>query len=179
MKNNKKRRKTCFTIAARRALQSRRLNGNLLQVAWVYFAHLLSLPSLFRFPELPSRGKNLDTLYISDYERGYATTSIAGEARPPAGPTIRKLLRDLRRPSRSRVAAIELATRIDDSALREWVGDKIQNDKTSLMAIASRPGLSDEAILATWNLLMDQDRAHLRERADDETSTFENRRKWV
>lgn len=150
MKNSKRRQKSCAEIAMARARQARRQKKNPMLIGWIFITALLSLRTPVMLPVTPHR-TDADTDWpISDYERGYSTLPKPRRERYSEQPTLKRLMRDLRRPAARNDATQFLLARIDDIGLRGWVIEQIREDQINRLAIHVHPGLPDAAVIASW-----------------------------
>jgi len=156
MEKRKRRQKSCVEIAVTRVRQARRRKMNLILIAWAFVAALLSPRSTIeRQHSGLSQNDAADDWPISDYERGYSTSPKLRRERYSEQPSIKRLMRDLRRPAARENAMQFLLARIDDVALRGWVIEQIREDQINRLAIHVHPGLPDTAVIASWRAELD------------------------
>ena len=155
MEMKKRRQKSCIEIALARARQARRQKKYPIQVGWVFIAALLSLRTSVMPPATPYRAAADNDWPISDYERGYSTSPKPRRERYNTQPSMKRLMRDLRRPAARDVATQFLLSRIDDVALRSWVTEQIREGRINRLAIHVRPGLPDNTVIASWQAEFD------------------------
>lgn len=93
----------------------------------------------------PPRGPN-------EYERG---EFFRPRPKPPGGryasrPSLRRLMRDLRRPAARQDALEALLAIVSDPETRSWIVERIDDDEVNRISIFVRPGMSEEAVFAAW-----------------------------
>ena len=158
METKKRRQKSCAEIALIRARQARRQKKNPILVGWIFIAALLATRSTSVIqPARPCYSDADNDWPISDYERGYSTSPKPRRERYSEQPSMKRLMRDLRRPAAREDAMQFLLARIDDIALRRWVIEQIREDRINRLAVHVRPGLSDTAVIASWWAELDTD----------------------
>ncbi|SFJ47499.1 hypothetical protein SAMN03080618_03093 [Aquamicrobium aerolatum DSM 21857] len=74
--------------------------------------------------------------------------SRAGRSR--SRPSFTQLMADLRRPAARKDAAVALMSRIADPVVRQWVAEQIAKGEINRLSIWTRPGRSEETIMAAW-----------------------------
>lgn len=167
MKGKSRRRgRSCWEAARSRARQARRKGMSPFLVALAFVLAFLSLSSSRR--HLGSG----DDWPITDYERGVSRPlkrqrDGAGSDRYIARPTMRRLMRDLRRPAARAHAEQALLARLPDDDLREWVSYQIGKDRISRLSVYAREGLRDGAVVDAWRAELDAERAAKAEAADE------------
>ncbi|SBW14880.1 putative membrane protein [Brucella sp. 10RB9215] len=170
MQKRKQRKKHCGEIAMARARQARRQKKNPMLIGWIFITALLSLRTPAMLPVTPHR-TNADTDWpISDYERGYSTLPKPCRERYSEQPTLKRLMRDLRRPAACDDATQFLLARIDDVDLRGWIIEQIREDRINRLAIHVRPGLNDAAVLKSWQAELDAENTAI-DKAVNDTAT--------
>lgn len=160
MKKKKRRQKSCGEIAMARARQARRQKKHPIMIGWVFITALLSLRSTpVMLPVTPSRSDADNEWPISDYERGFSTAPKQPRERYSEQPTLKRLMRDLRRPAARDDAVQFLLSRIDAVALRGWVIEQIREDRINRLAVHVRPGLHDVDVLKSWQAELEAENA--------------------
>lgn len=167
MKKRKRHQKSCAQIALTRARQARRQKKHPILIGWAFIAALLSLRTPVIQPATPRRSEADNDWPISDYERGYSTSPKPHRERYNAQPSMKRLMRDLRRPAAREDAVQFLLARIDDIGLRGWVIEQIREDRINRLAIHVHPSLPDTAIIASWQAELTADNAANNEAVDD------------
>ncbi len=150
MKKKKRRQKSCGEIAMARARQARLQKKHPIVIGWVFITALLSIRSPVLFPAALLRNDTDNDWPISDYERGYSTLPKPRRERYSEQPTLKRLMRDLRRPAACDDATQFLLARIDDVSLRGWIIEQIREDRINRLAIHVRPGLNDAVVIMSW-----------------------------
>ncbi|MBA8820901.1 hypothetical protein BRY73_22480 [Ochrobactrum sp. P6BS-III] len=150
MEKRKRSQKSCAEIALVRARQARRQNRHPVVVGWVFIAALLSIRTPVMLPATPYPSEAENDWPISDYERGYSTSPKPRRERYNTQPSMKRLMRDLRRPAAREDAMQFLLARIDNVGLRGWVIKQIREDQINRLSIHVHPGLPDTAIIASW-----------------------------
>lgn len=145
MEKRKRCQKSCWEIALVRARQARHQKKNPILIGWIFIAALLSL----RMPVMQQSDADNDWP-ISDYERGYTTSPKPRRERYSEQPSMKRLMRDLRRPAAREDATQLLLARIDDVALRGWIIEQIREDRINRLAVHIRTGLHDNLIISSW-----------------------------
>ncbi len=145
MESRKRRQKSCREIALARARQTQRQKKHPILIGWAFIAALLSL----RMPVMQQSDADNDWP-ISDYERGYTTSPKPRRERYSEQPTLKRLMRDLRRPAAQEDAMQFLLARIDDVALRDWIIEQICEGQINRLAIHVHPNLPDPIVVASW-----------------------------
>lgn len=154
MEKRRRPQKSCMGIAQARARLAKRQKKHPILICWIFIAALLSIRAPAILVPTP-RGLESDYDWpISDYERGYSTKPKPRE-RYIVQPTLKRLIRDLRRPAAREDALQCLLSRIDDIALRGWVIEQIREDRINRLAINVRSGLPDTAVVASWQAELD------------------------
>lgn len=92
---------------------------------------------------------------ISDYERGFSTSLRPHRQRYSEQPSMKCLMRDLRRPAARDDATQFLLACIDDVVLREWVLEKIRENRISRLTASARLGSTPGAVIRLWQDEMD------------------------
>lgn len=159
METKKRRQKSCAEIALTRAHQARRQKKHPVLIGWIFIAALLSVRTPVMRPATSCRCEVDNDWPISDYERGYTTSPKPRRERYNTQPSMKRLMRDLRRPAARDDATQFLLARIDDIALRGWIIEQIREEQINRLAIHVRPGLHDAAIIASWQAKFDADNA--------------------
>lgn len=154
METKTRRQKSCAEIALTRTRQARRQKKHSLMVGWIFVATLLTIRSSNTLLAKPCVVVG-DDWPISDYERGYSTTPKQPRERYNEQPSMKRLVRDLRRPAAREDAVQFLLARIDDVALRGWVINQIREDRINRLAIHVRSGLHDATVIASWQAELD------------------------
>ncbi len=155
MEKRKRRQKSCVEITVTRARQARRRKKHPILIGWVFIAALLSIRSSISSPAMLPLDDSSHDWPISDYERGYSTSPKPRRERYIEQPTMKRLMRDLRRPAAREDATQYLLARIDDIALRGWIIEKIREDQINQLAIHVHAGLPDTAVIASWQAELD------------------------
>lgn len=150
MEKRKRRQKSCWKTALVRARQARRQKKHPVLIGWVFIAALLSIRTPDILPARPQQSDTDNDWPISDYERGFSTTQKQPRERYNEQPSMKRLMRDLRRAAAREDATQLLLARIDDVALRGWIIEQIREDRINRLAIHVRPHLSNRAIIAAW-----------------------------
>lgn len=150
MEKRKQRQKSCLEIALVRARQARRQKKHPVIIGWIFIAALLSIRTSDTLPAKQSYSVADNEWLISDYERGYSTAPKPSHERYGVQPTLKRLMRDLRRPAARDDAMQFLLARIDDIALRGWIIEQISEDRINRLAIHVHPNLPDSVIVASW-----------------------------
>jgi hypothetical protein len=150
MEKRKRRQKSCWKIALVRARQARRQKKHPVLIGWVFIAALLSIRTPDILPARPQQSDTDNDWPISDYERGFSTTQKQPRERYSEQPSMKRLMRDLRRAAAREDATQLLLARIDDAALRGWIIEQIREGQINRLAIHVRPGLHDRSIIALW-----------------------------
>ncbi|TWH04019.1 hypothetical protein L614_001000000430 [Ochrobactrum sp. J50] len=166
MKKEKRRQKSCSDIARARARQARHQKKNPLVVGWIFIAALLSIRTGNPLPAVPHHDAG-DDWPISDYERGFSLSQKPRRERYSEQPTMKRLMRDLRRPAAREDAMQFLLARIDDVALRGWVIEQIREDRINRLAIHVHPGLHDATVISSWQDELDAENIAADEAIDD------------
>ncbi|WP_176036079.1 hypothetical protein [Brucella tritici] len=177
MKKTKRPQKSCAEIALTRARQARRQKKHPLLIGWIFIAALLSIRTPVMRPATPQQSDTDTDWPISDYERGYSTSPKPHRERYNTQPSIKRLMRDLRRPAAREDAMQFLLARIDDVGLRWWVIEQIREEKFNRLAVHVRPGLEDHAIIALWQSELNADNTIEADAMDDATAQAELMRK--
>lgn len=176
MEKRKRRQKRCGEIAFLRARQARRQKKHPIQIGWAFIAALLSLCTPVMKPATPLRSDADNDWPISDYERGYIISPSPHRERYSEQPSMKRLMRDLRRPAARENAMQFLLARIDDVALRGWVIEQIREDRINRLAIYVRPGLSDIAVILLWMAELDAENTTNDEAINDALQTHQTPR---
>ena len=150
MEKKKRRQKSCGEIALVRARQARRQNRHPVVVGWVFIAALLSIRTPVMLPATPYPSEADNDWPISDYERGYSTSPKPRRERYNTQPSMKRLMRDLRRPAARDAATQFLLASVDDVGLRGWIIEQIREDRVNRLAIHVHPGMPDAVIIASW-----------------------------
>ncbi|MDR2310455.1 MAG: hypothetical protein LBE54_05635 [Brucellaceae bacterium] len=150
MKKEKRHQKSCAEIALTRARQARRQKKHPILIGWAFIAALLSNRSSNSSQNMSCIDVIDHDWPISDYERGYSACPKFRCERYSEQPTLKRLIRDLRRPAAREDAMQFLLARIDDIALRGWIIEQINQDQINRLAIHVRPSLHDSSIIASW-----------------------------
>lgn len=180
MEKKKLPRKSCVEIALTRARQARRRKMNPILIAWVFVAALLSPHSTVARQHLSlTQNDAADDWPMSDYERGYSTSSKPRRERYSTQPSMKRLMRDLRRPAAREDVMQFLLARIDDVALRGWVIEQIREDRINRLAIHVHPGLHDAAVISSWQAELDAENVAADEAIDDTATQKELMRKMA
>ena len=155
MEKKKRRQKSCLEIALARARQARRQKKSPILIGWAFIAALLSIrrPVILQATQCHSVAD--DDWPISDYERGYLRSPKPSHERYNQQLSMKRLMRDLRRPAARDDATQFLLARIDDVGLRGWVIEQISQDQINRLAIHVRPNLPDTAVIASWQAVFD------------------------
>ncbi|QVQ36028.1 hypothetical protein KHQ08_12655 [Pseudochrobactrum algeriensis] len=158
MEKRKRRQKSCWEIALVRACQARRQKKHPILIGWAFIATLLSLRTLVMQPSMPQQSDVDNDWPISDYERGYTTSPKPRRERYSEQPSMKRLMRDLRRPSAREIAMQFLLARIDDVALRGWIIDQIHQERINRLAVHVRLGMHDAKVIASWQAECDAEK---------------------
>ncbi len=177
MEKRKRRQKSCVEIAVTRARQARRQKKHPVLIGWIFIAALLSIRSSISSPAVLPLDDSGHHWLISDYERGYSTSPKPRRERYIEQPTMKRLMRDLRRPAAREDAMQFLLARIDDVALRGWVIEQIREDRINRLAIHVHPGLHDAAVISSWQAELDAENIAADEAIDDTATQKELMRK--
>ncbi|MDH7784160.1 hypothetical protein QBD01_000160 [Ochrobactrum sp. 19YEA23] len=177
MESRKRRQKNCAEIALARARQARHLKMHPIWVGWVFLMALLSIRSPITLPAVPRREIAGDDWPISDYERGFSTSPKPRHGRYSKQPTLKRLMRDLRRPAAREDAMQFLLSRIDAVALRGWVIEQIREDHINRLAVHVRPGLQDADVLKSWQAELEAENAEADEAMSEAATQAELMRK--
>lgn len=153
-RHRRDRRKGCHAVAMHRVRMARRQGRGRLVVFLIFLWAILSGP--FPSPRPPSRAKD-EEWPITDYERGLGGDLLL-RPRPAASrteryrsrPSFARLMADLRRPAARKDAALVLLARITDPVARAWVAERIAKGEINRLSIWTRPGRSEETIMAAW-----------------------------
>ncbi|PQA72320.1 hypothetical protein [Brucella oryzae] len=172
MEKKKRRQKSCGEIALARARQARRQKKHPIQVGWTFIAALLSIRTPVTLPATPCRSAVDNDWPISDYERGYSTSRKLRLERYSEQPSMKRLMRDLRRPAAREDAMQFLLARIDDIDLRGWVIKQIRQDQINRLSTHVRPGLDDAFVIASWQVELDTENTVNNEVIDDTLRTL-------
>lgn len=179
MSKYKRKKKRCPEIALIRARQAQKIKGNCFLALLVAACCLLSIRPPMRFPSVPARkSPGIDLANAPTVSRE-VLRPVTNPRRSRVSPTLRMLVRDLRRPGRCESAAAELADRIEKPDLRDWVLRLIEEDEIYRLAIQAPSGSTDEAILRSWEAQMRRDTEHgptLADEASDLGAAFRPRR---
>lgn len=154
METKKRRQKSCAEIALTRTRQARRQKKHPVVVCWVFITALLSIRTPV-MPATPYPSEADNDWPISDYERGYSTSPKPHRERYNTQPSMKRLMRDLRRPAARDDATQFLLAGIDDVGLRGWIIEQIRQDQINRLAIHVHPGCQDAAIIAAWQAELD------------------------
>lgn len=173
-KTRRRKQRSCWEIACWHARQARRQGMNPVLVALVFLAALLSIMPPLSFPTTaPQRRRSCsgEDWPVTDYERGYPGPELKRKGhkgdRYGARPSMRRLMRDLRRPASRADAEQALLGRLSDADLRIWVSERIANDQINRLSIFVRPGSPDEAVIAGWRSELTADQAAEDEAAEE------------
>ncbi|MRN67701.1 hypothetical protein [Brucella sp. 10RB9213] len=177
MQKRKRRKRHCSEIALARARQARRQKKHPIVIGWVFITALLSIRSPISFPATSPRIDANNDWPISDYERGFSTTPKQPRERYSEQPTLKRLMRDLRRPAAREDAMQFLLTRIDNVALRGWVIEQIREEHINRLAVHVRPGLYDADVLKSWQAELDAENAAAGEAVNETSAQKELMRK--
>lgn len=164
MEKKKRRQKHCGEIALTRSRQARRQKKHPILVGWIFIATLLSIRPSNSSPAMPHVDTLADDWPISDYERGFSTSLKPHGQRYREQPSMKRLMRDLRRPAARDEATKFLLARIDDVALRGWVIEQIRSERINRLEVHVHHSLPDTAIIASWQAELDAENI-----ANDET----------
>ncbi|MBM7326590.1 hypothetical protein JS562_26375 [Agrobacterium sp. S2] len=167
MEKRKRRQKSCAEIALTRARQARLRKKHPVLIGWAFIAALLSIRSSISSPAVLPLDDSGHHWLISDYERGYSTSPKPRRERYIEQPTMKRLMRDLRRPAAREDAMQFLLARIDDVPLRRWVIEQIREDRINRLAIHVRPGRNDGAVIRAWQTELDAENVVADETSDD------------
>lgn len=180
MEKKKRRQKSCGEIALTRARQARRQKKHPIQVGWTFIAALLSIRTPVMRPVTPYRSDVDNERPISDYERGISTTPKQPRERYSEQPSMKRLMRDLRRPAAREDAMQVLLARIDDIGLRGWIIEQIHEDRINRLAMHVHPSFPDIIIIASWQAELDAENVANYEAINDalEESRPSNIRKY-
>jgi hypothetical protein len=170
-KETRRRERSCWQVARSRAQHTRRIGRNRFLAALVFVLVLMRIllsvpvpaPKRLR-PQKPGEWP------VTEYERGPAGPQRRHQPRRdryPARPSIRRLMRDLRRPAARADAERALLARLGDADLRGWVSDHIRKDRINRLSIYAREGIPEEAVVAAWRADLDAERAAKVEAADE------------
>lgn len=155
MEKRKRRQKSCWEIAFSRARQARRQKKHPILICWTFIAALISLRTLVMQPSTPQQSDANNDWPISDYERGYTTSPKPRRERYSEQPSMKRLMRDLRRPATREDAMQFLLAHIDNIALRGWIIEQVQEERINRLAIHVHPGLSDTVVISSWQAEFD------------------------
>lgn len=150
MEKRKRRQKSCWEIALTRARQARHQKKHPILIGWVFIAALLSFRTPVLQPATPQQSDADNDWPISDYERGYTTSPKPRRERYSEQRTLKRLMRDLRRPAAREDAMQFLLARIDDVALRGWVIEQIREGQINRLAVHVHPHLKEDAVITAW-----------------------------
>ncbi len=173
MKKKKQRQKHCGEIAMARARQARRQKKHPIVIVWVFITALLSIRSPISFPATSPRIDANNDWPISDYERGFSTTPKQPRERYSEQPTLKRLMRDLRRPAACDDATQFLLARINNVALRGWVIEQIREGRINRLAVHVRPGLQDVDVLKSWQAELEAENAAIDQAVNEAASQAE------
>lgn len=173
MGQKKRDQKNCWEIAVIRARQARRQKKHPILIGCAFIISLLPIRAYVMQPAVPHRPEADNEWPISDYERGYSTLLRPHGERYRGQPSLKRLMRDLRRPGARDYATKCLLDRIDDIALRGWIIRQIDEDHISRLATHVRPSLHDEVIIASWLAEMKADHRAEEEVIDDAATQAE------
>jgi hypothetical protein len=128
---------------------------------------LVALAFVFAFLPVPSSRRQPasgDDWPITDYERGVSgplkrAHDDVGRERYVSRPTMRRLVRDLRRPAARADARQALLARVPDGDLRAWVSIQIGKGRVNRLSVYAREGIRDEIVLAAWQAELDAEQA--------------------
>lgn len=157
MGKKKRNNKSCFKIAWLQARQAQRQTKHPVHIGWIFIVSLLSFRPSVMLPVIPNRKAN-DDWPISDYERGFSKPRWQLHERYIEQPTMKRLMRDLRRPAAREDATQCLLSRINDVDLRGWIIEQIHEDRINRLAVHVRPGLQDRSIIASWQAELDTEK---------------------
>lgn len=177
VKKNKRRQKSCGEIAMARARQAQRQKKHPIMIGWVFITALLSIRAPVMLPTTPQRSDADNEWRISDYERGFSTVPKQRRDRYSEQPTLKRLMRDLRRPAARDDATQFLLARIDGVDLRGWIIEQIREDHINRLAIHVRPGLPDTVVIASWQAELDAENATTDQAVNEAVSQAELMRK--
>ncbi len=155
METKKRRQKSCAQIARTRARQARRQKKHPIIIGWIFIAALLSIRTPVKLPATPHRSEANNEWPISDYERGYSTSPKPHRERYYEQPSMKRLMRDLRRPAAREDATQFLLARIDDVDLRGWVIEQIREGQINRLAIHVHESSTQNGILESWQIEME------------------------
>lgn len=145
------RRKRCIEIARIRARKARQNGACDLLVALAFIKAFLPVGRLSPFAmSSPPHGSGLKDKRTIDDKQSYSSSLGRFQNRYSAPPSIRRLMRDLRRPAARLDAENTLLSTLTDIDLRHWVGERIHNDEISRLSVFVRPGISDDSVIAAW-----------------------------
>lgn len=150
MEKRKRRQKSCWEIALTRARQARRQKKHPILIGWVFIAALLSIRTPVMMPAKPQQSKVDDDWPISDYERGVSTMPKRPRERYSEQPTLKRLMRDLRRPAAREDAMQFLLARIDDVTLRGWIIEQVHEGRINRLSVHVRLGVPDATVISSW-----------------------------
>lgn len=171
MEKRKRPQKSCWEIALARARQARRQKKHPILIGWVFIAALLSIRTPVMQPATPQQSDADNDWPISDYERGFCTSPKSHRQRYSEQPSMKRLIRDLRRPAARDDAKQFLLARIDDVALRGWIIEQIREDRINRLAIYVRSGLHDVTIIALWQAELDAEKIAIDEDINETLQT--------
>lgn len=146
----KRRQKSCWEIALIRARQVRLQKKYPILIGWAFILALLSIRTPVMQPATPQQSDADNDWPISDFERGFSTTPKQPRERYSEQPSMKRLMRDLRRPAAREDAMQILLARVDDVALRGWIIAQVCQDQINRLAVHVRSGLHDSLIIELW-----------------------------
>ncbi|MDM8345579.1 hypothetical protein P8H26_09255 [Pseudochrobactrum sp. sp1633] len=158
MEKKKRRQKSCWEIALARARLARCQKKHPILIGWAFIAALLSIRTPFMQPATPQQFDSDNGWSISDYERGFSTTPKQPRERYNEQPTLKRLMRDLRRPAAREDAKQFLLARIDDVGLRGWIIDQIHQERINRLAVHVRHGMHDAKVITSWQAEFDAEK---------------------
>lgn len=173
-KETRRGKRSCWQVARSRAQQVRRRGRNRLLVALAFVLALLWVPVSVPVPARNGgRRLSLGEWPVTEYERGPVGPERRRQPRRDryaSRPSIRRLMRDLRRPAARADAERVLLARLPDADLRAWASHHIRKDRINRLSIYAREGIPEEAVIAAWRADLDAERAAKVEAADEARS---------
>lgn len=166
-KETRRGKRSCWQVARSRAQQVRRRGRNRLLVALAFVLALLWVP--ISVPRNGGRRLSLGEWPVTEYERGPVGPQRRRQPRRDryaTRPSIRRLMRDLRRPAARAEAERVLLARLPDADLRAWASNHIRKDRINRLSIYAREGIPEEDVIAAWQADLNAERASKAEASD-------------
>lgn len=168
MEKRKRRQKSCWEIALVRSRQARRQKKHPILIGWAFIAALLSFGTPVMQSATPQQSDADNDWPISDYERGFSMVPKQPRERYSKQPTLKRLMRDLRRPAAREDAMQFLLAHIDDVELRGWIIEQVYEGRINRLAVHVRFGVPDATVILSWQAELDAENTTIDEGINDD-----------